>query len=236
MRKWLIAILISLSTIFNAGSSYSNIEDNTEITKEITSYLEWMSITEVGYSYIKDNFGIKAEVLPNKLPLDLNGFSRISDYYGVREKHPIFGYRTFHYGIDFAGHRGTPVLAAGDGVIEKTAYSAGYGRFIIVNHGNDIKTMYSHLRKITAKKGQRVKAGDQIAELGSTGNSTGPHLHFEVRIKGKKVDPLKLICTEDQPTEDYVINQYQKVNKNERTHYTGSRKLNKRPRKPRRSC
>ena len=229
-----MAVLISLSTIFSAGSSHSDFEGSkeiTEIARKISNELEWISITEIGRSYIRENYSIEAEVIPNMFPLSMDGFTRISDYYGVRQKHPIFGYRTFHHGVDFAGRKGTPILAAGDGVIERIAYSAGYGRFIIVNHGNDIKTMYSHLSKTTAKKGQKVTSGDQIAELGSTGNSTGPHLHFEVRVKGKSVDPLRLICESDQHTEDNIVKLYQKGNKDERNYYTDSRKLNQRGRK-----
>lgn len=114
----------------------------------------------------------------------------ITSAYGVRE-HPIQGIIKQHTGIDIgnAGF-GAPVIAAADGVVTMAGYYGGYGNCVIINHGNGISTLYGHGQKILTEVGKEVKKGDLILEVGSTGNSTGPHLHFEVRINGSCVDPM----------------------------------------------
>ena len=114
----------------------------------------------------------------------------ITSAYGVRE-HPIQGVIKQHTGIDIgnAGF-GAPVIAAADGVVTMAGYYGGYGNCVIINHGNGISTLYGHGQKILTEVGKEVKKGDLILEVGSTGNSTGPHLHFEVRINGSCVDPM----------------------------------------------
>lgn len=113
-----------------------------------------------------------------------------------------FGYRTdpftgrasFHAGIDIAGDNGSPVYAAGAGTIVTAENSGGArGRYIVIEHPNGLQTWYMHLSKIQAHVGQTVDKGEQIAELGSTGRSTGPHLHFQVVKKDKPVNPLPYI-------------------------------------------
>ena len=117
-----------------------------------------------------------------------------------------------HWGIDYSGAKGTPILATADGTVDRVAYSVGYGRMVVIDHGNDVKTVYAHLKKFNVKEGQRVFKGDQIAELGSSGMSTGPHLHYEVVVKGANVDPLKLIVSKESSEID-IINNYQKLEK-----------------------
>lgn len=114
----------------------------------------------------------------------------ITSGYGVRE-HPIYGVIKMHTGIDIgnAGY-GAPVIAAADGVVSMAGYYGGYGNCVMINHGNGISTLYGHGQKILTTVGTVVKQGDLIMEVGSTGNSTGPHLHFEVRVNGTAVDPV----------------------------------------------
>lgn len=114
----------------------------------------------------------------------------ITSNYGTRE-HPIQGITKFHTGIDIgnAGF-GAPVIAAADGVVSMASYYGGYGNCVMINHGNGISTLYGHGQKILTTVGATVKKGDLIMEVGSTGVSTGPHLHFEVRINGSHVNPL----------------------------------------------
>lgn len=106
-----------------------------------------------------------------------------------------FGQRwgRLHAGVDIAVPTGTPVRAAADGVVKFAGNNGGYGLLVTIDHGENVETRYAHNSRIVVKKGQRVKAGQVIAYSGNTGNSTGPHLHFEIRLNGKPYDPLKYI-------------------------------------------
>ena len=119
--------------------------------------------------------------------------ARMSSTYGMR-KHPILGYTRMHRGLDFAAPRGTPVFAAGDGVIERIGRNGAYGKYIRLQHDKSFKTAYAHLKSYAKgmRKSVRVKQGQVIGYVGSTGRSTGPHLHYEVLHKGRQVNPLKL--------------------------------------------
>lgn len=125
-------------------------------------------------------------------PVAVTG-TRITSYYGTRE-HPIEGIIKLHQGIDIgsAGF-GAPVVAAADGVVTYAGELGSYGNCVMVYHGNGLTTLYGHGQKILTKVGAEVKQGDVIMEVGSTGNSTGPHLHFEVRINGVTTNPLNFV-------------------------------------------
>jgi murein DD-endopeptidase MepM/ murein hydrolase activator NlpD len=96
---------------------------------------------------------------------------------------------TQHKGMDIAAATGTPIRAMSGGVVRRADWNGGYGNAVVIDHGNGISTLYGHNSALTVKPGQHVKAGDVIAKAGSTGDSTGPHLHLEVRIKDKQIDP-----------------------------------------------
>ena len=118
---------------------------------------------------------------------------RLSSTFGKR-RHPVTGKPSFHGGIDIAVHEGTWVGAAADGVVTVAGDTGGhYGRAVFISHQNGYETQYGHLSKIFVRPGQRVKARKLIAKSGSTGRSTGPHLHFTVKKNGKAIDPLKFI-------------------------------------------
>ncbi|MBX3113409.1 MAG: peptidoglycan DD-metalloendopeptidase family protein [Fimbriimonadaceae bacterium] len=114
---------------------------------------------------------------------------RMSSGFGSRV-HPITGKRKTHTGIDIAASSGTPIKAAGSGKVITASYINGYGNTIVIDHGGGISTLYGHCSRLYAKVGQSVKTGERIAAVGSTGFSTGPHLHFEVRVNGKPVNPI----------------------------------------------
>jgi murein DD-endopeptidase MepM/ murein hydrolase activator NlpD len=114
--------------------------------------------------------------------------ARISSHYGPRSD-PFGKGRTFHGGIDFAGPLGTPIQSAAAGMVVEAQYQGGYGNVVKIDHGNGHTTVYAHNHKLLVRSGQMVMAGQSIALLGSTGRSTGPHLHFEVRVGGLRVDP-----------------------------------------------
>ncbi len=119
--------------------------------------------------------------------------ARISSQFGWRV-HPILGYRRLHPGVDYAAPRGTPILAAGNGVIERAGPSSGYGNFTLIKHTNGYETAYGHQTAFAKgiAPGVSVRQGQIIGYVGSTGLSTGPHLHFEIRVNGQPVDPLRI--------------------------------------------
>jgi murein DD-endopeptidase MepM/ murein hydrolase activator NlpD len=116
-----------------------------------------------------------------------------SSGFGWRDD-PIRHTRSFHAGTDFRSHPGTPVMAAGDGVVTFCGRMGGYGNVIDVDHGGGVMTRYAHLRRILTRKAATVSAGDVIGQVGSTGRTTGPHLHFEVRIDGAPVSPIEAMA------------------------------------------
>ena len=122
----------------------------------------------------------------------ING-ARLSSAYGMR-KHPILGYNKKHMGVDFAAPTGTPIMAAGTGHIEYVGTNGGAGKYIRIKHLNGYKTSYSHLSGYASgmQKNVRVKQGQTIGYVGSTGLSTGPHLHYEVIFNGEKINPMKM--------------------------------------------
>ncbi|MFT7433726.1 MAG: murein DD-endopeptidase MepM/ murein hydrolase activator NlpD [Alphaproteobacteria bacterium] len=121
-------------------------------------------------------------------------FTRISSHYNRKRKHPVLGYTRAHKGTDFAAPRGTPVKAAGDGVIEKASWYGSYGRYIRIRHDKQFKTAYAHLTRFARgiKTGKRIKQGQTIGYVGTTGRSTGPHLHYEVLRYGKQVNAMRV--------------------------------------------
>lgn len=136
------------------------------------------------------------ESLPSLQPVDQ---PYQSSSYGWR-RHPITGRHAMHEGLDFAAPRGTPIHAASGGVVTEARYVPGYGKMVEINHGNGLVTRYAHASSISVKLGELVAKGQQIARVGSTGRSTGAHLHFEVRIAGHPLDPTLFI--EDGQGED----------------------------------
>ena len=117
----------------------------------------------------------------------------LSSYYGWRDSPFNTGKRSFHTGIDMACSTGTPIYPAMDGVVTAAGYNSTYGNYVIVQHHSGYKTLYGHMSKITCKKGNFVYTTTQIGKVGSTGLSTGPHLHFTVYKNGKTVNPLGLL-------------------------------------------
>jgi murein DD-endopeptidase MepM/ murein hydrolase activator NlpD len=117
--------------------------------------------------------------------------ARLSSKFGMR-RHPVLGYTKMHKGVDFAAPKGTPVMASGNGVVKMARWHGGYGNFIELSHSNSYSTGYGHLSRIARgiKPGVRVRQGQVIAYVGSTGRSTGPHLHYEVMLKSRQINPM----------------------------------------------
>jgi len=136
-----------------------------------------------GDSYISGN-GFFTHPVP--------GYTRISSHFGYREQ-PLPGASTNHKGMDFAAPTGTPIYAAADGTVVTAAYSGNAGNMIVINHGGGIVSIYMHCHAMYVFAGQKVTKGQNIAAVGNTGNSTGPHLHFQVNVNGVPTNPLNYL-------------------------------------------
>jgi murein DD-endopeptidase MepM/ murein hydrolase activator NlpD len=131
-----------------------------------------------------------------RIPIE---FARLSSTFGMR-KHPVLGRMRAHKGVDYAARTGTPIMAAGDGRIEFAGWKSGYGKTVIINHGQGRTTLYGHMSAFGKyKRGQPVSQGSIIGRVGSTGLATGPHLHYEFRVGGKQVNPLKVTMPKPEP-------------------------------------
>ena len=125
-------------------------------------------------------------------PLPSVGLSNITSYFGYRI-HPIYGYSKYHTGLDIGASSGSSIVAANGGTVYSAGWNGGYGLCVIIDHGGGVMTLYGHCSALYVSAGQTVSRGETIAAVGSTGNSTGPHLHFEVRLNGSYVDPYPYV-------------------------------------------
>lgn len=145
--------------------------------------------------------------IPAIQPLSSKYLKTMASGYGYRSD-PVYGTKKFHEGMDFSADIGTPVYATGDGVVISAGWESGYGNSIVINHGYNYITRFAHLSKILVKTGQKVKRGDLIGEVGNTGKSTGPHLHYEVRYRGQPQNPVNYYFMDLSPEEyDEMIRQ-----------------------------
>ena len=146
-------------------------------------FQSWKKMDQVGQSAPADQGSMS---VPSLKPVANLNFS---SFYGVRSD-PFRGTAAMHAGVDIPGPMGTPVYATADGIVERAGWTGGYGNLVELEHGKGLETRYGHLSKIMVAQGQRVKRGDVIALMGSTGRSTGSHLHYEVRMDGRAVNPV----------------------------------------------
>ncbi len=191
---------IKKDTLVSVSYEFNEININNKIEYKDIKYalisingkeLEYFKyVTNDGFTdyFNREGKNVKKSIL--KTPLD---GARISSNFGMR-KHPISGFNKMHKGVDFAAPKGTPIYAGGNGVIEFIGRNGGYGNYIRIRHNNEYKTAYAHLAsfKKGISRGVRVNQGDIIGYVGSTGNSTGPHLHYEILFQNKQINPMKL--------------------------------------------
>ena len=128
--------------------------------------------------------------VPVRKPLE--GEIDLASGFGVRQD-PFNGSPAMHTGLDIHGENGDPVRASADGTVTAAGWTGGYGRAVDIDHGNGLSTRYAHLSAIEVRVGQPVKTGQIVGKVGSTGRSTGPHLHYETRVRGEAVDPQKFL-------------------------------------------
>ena len=154
-------------------------------------------VTNDGVFGYYDESGQSARKALMRTPI--NG-ARLSSGFGMR-RHPVKGFSAMHKGVDFGAPSGTPIFAAGDGILEKVGWINGYGRYILIRHNSKYKTAYAHLKGWTRniRRGARVSQGQVIGYVGSSGRSTGPHLHYEIIINGRQVNPLGVRMPSGKP-------------------------------------
>ncbi len=161
---------------------------SAEITNDKKTYdaIWFQEPGQKGAYYTMKGDSLRRAFLASPVP-----YSRLSSGFGSR-LHPILQTRRAHTGVDYAAPTGTPVISVADGVVTESSYQGAYGNMVVVQHNARQSTVYAHLSRMNVKRGQAIKQGDIIGAVGTTGLSTGPHLHFEFRIGGRHVDPLTL--------------------------------------------
>lgn len=159
-----------------------NIDKLLALIENQTEYLATLEAGLLQESVYKD-------MLPNSSPV---AAAYRSSSYGWR-RDPFTKRRAFHSGLDFTANTGTPIFAAGDGVVTFAKRTPGYGRLVKIDHGSGLETRYAHASKLLVNVGDRISKGQVIAKVGSTGRSTGPHLHYEIRLNGAALDPRKYL-------------------------------------------
>ncbi len=143
---------------------------------------------------------IRMENIPAIQPVLNKDLTRVASGYGMRID-PVYHVRKFHQGMDFTAPTGTEVFATGNAKVSFSGWKQGYGNTVILDHGFGYETVYAHLYKSLVRKGQKVRRSDIIALVGNTGKSTGPHLHYEVRLNGRPVDPRNYYFYDLSPEE-----------------------------------
>lgn len=178
--------------ILNASA---NKETNTGVSNKVETVTSSSNTSSLSNTSTEDNSNVNVEANTSTnmstsstaLQKPVSSY-RITSRFGMRI-HPVTGMKKMHNGIDLASGKGTPIKSSQGGKVIISQYSSSYGNYVVVDHGNGLSTLYAHLDKRYVSVGDSVKCGQEIGTMGSTGMSTGPHLHFEVRVNGEKVNP-----------------------------------------------
>ena len=189
---------------------YKDLEgfDNSDLlistSKKIDQISKQLYIQSKSFDEVIDMALKKSEMMasiPAIQPVKNKELKRIASGYG-RRIDPYYKKLKFHYGVDFSAPKGTPIYATGNGTVAKVKKSRrGFGNHVVINHGFGYESLYAHMTKYTVRKGQKVKRGDIIGYVGSTGKSTAPHLHYEVHKDGKKINPVYYFHNDLSPEE-----------------------------------
>lgn len=174
----------------------------TKLTQSMDLFERQLFSQVQSFDQLRQTLGQQKDKLahiPSVLPINVADYT-MSSGYGYR-RDPIYGSTKFHEGLDFAASTGTPVFATADGKVEIARRQAGYGNCIDLNHGFNYLSRYAHLSQILVKEGESVKRGQLIGRVGSTGKSTGPHLHYEVRFKDEPQNPVNYYFMDLTPEE-----------------------------------
>ena len=195
---------ISSETRYNdykGNRYYPEIEKTWQYLDLMANRLYYQSVSFDTLQYLARDKEKMADAIPAIWPMDKNKLRGRLGRFGGRF-HPILKRYLRHTGLDMPGRKGTPIYATAEGTVVSSGYESGYGLAVVVNHGYGYKTRYAHLSKIGVKAGQKVKRGEQVGEMGSTGRSTGTHLHYEVIYRGQFMNPVNFL-SRDMSDEDY---------------------------------
>ena len=164
-----------------------------ELAKTLNNISARINYQFASYNEIENlikNQGQKLACIPAIQPVSNRDLDRIASGFGMRID-PVYGTAKMHKGLDFTAPQGTPIYATGNGTIEVAGQTGdGFGNHVVINHGYGYETLYGHMYKVKVKIGEKVKRGEVIGWVGSSGKSTGPHCHYEVHINGQEVDPV----------------------------------------------
>ncbi|GAE15420.1 glycosyl transferase [Bacteroides pyogenes JCM 6292] len=186
-----------LMDMANAGLVVNTTQKLDVLSKQL--YIQSKSFDDV--VEMCKNHGEMLKCMPAIQPISNKDLRQTASGYGTRID-PIYGTAKFHSGMDFSASPGTDVYATGNGTVVKMGWETGYGNTIVIDHGFGYQTWYAHLRDFRTKLGKKVVRGEVIGGVGSTGKSTGPHLHYEVHVKGQVVNPINYYFM-DLSAEDY---------------------------------
>ncbi len=185
---------LGLTDLEIPGQDLSDVQQSefSALGKEVNLMVRQARIQRQGYQAMLDTLSVRADVrakIPSIRPTDIGW---VSSRFGVRND-PFTGKGRFHHGLDFSVPLGTDVRVTGDGVVFAVQQQRGLGKVIKIDHGNSVMSLYAHLDHMDVKKGDVVKRGQVIGKSGNTGRSTAPHLHYEIRVQGRSVNPVPYI-------------------------------------------
>lgn len=180
-------------------------EEEQAIQAKIDEYYVQYAAIEAEIKFLATNSSISPEYIGGVMAWPIPGYTTITSKFGMRT-HPITGVYKLHSGVDISAPTGTNFIAAADGVVTKASYNVAYGNMVIIDHGGGVSTLYAHGSEIMVQVGQTVKQKDVVLKVGSTGYSTGPHAHFEVRVGGSPVQPLDYITSVTNTTKNVETN------------------------------
>jgi len=184
VRTKTAAVALSLAALVAPAAAHAQdqvVAKNADGAAEFRSlFMSWKKLDAMENGVIS---------IPSTKPISAFTFTSA---FGVRAD-PFRGSAAMHAGVDLASPTGTPIYATADGLVDRAEWFGGYGNMVEIDHGKSIATRYGHMSKIVAHPGQRIRRGDLIGYVGSTGRSTGPHLHYEVRIDGRAVNPIPFL-------------------------------------------
>lgn len=189
-----VAAMASPAQANSAAADTFRVDPATQVNRDITALgeadAEFRSLHASWTGSTENSTPAQTQVkgsMPSLFPVEMQ-YARKSSGYGRRSA-PVKGASTFHKGVDLAAPIGTPIYVTGDGVVTRAGWATGYGKVVYVDHGNGIETRYAHMSGFATEVGAPVRKGDLIGYVGNTGRSSGPHLHYEVRIDGVAQNP-----------------------------------------------